>query len=249
MKIIKSFLPLIIIVFSITSCKKEKNTNGNLNPLKVKTYTESINYGGGNSETITFNIEYDSNDRMISMTSASSPGDRFEYKYSSGSFTMDIYNSNELTIHEIFFLNSKSLIDSTLQYDKSKDTTTEKYIYNNANQLITQKIYDYSKATGAILDNTTHFNYDDAGNMIKETDDYSVTSYEYYPDLKNYLFTFGLPSDRSTRNLVKKKILTSGGYSVTSNYVYTFDTNNRISTEIMTLDSGEIATRTYTYYD
>jgi hypothetical protein len=110
-------------------------------------------------------------------------------------------------------------------------------------------MYDYSKATGPLLANTTHYTYDANGNMIKETDDYSVTTYEYYPDLKNYLFTFGIPSDHSNKNLVKTTIATSGGASITLNHVYTFDTKNRISTETITFDSGEVATRTFTYYD
>ena len=252
MKIIKTLLPLLVITISFTSCKKEKSSEGGGNPppsYKVKTYTENIDYGGGYTENVTFNIQYNSDDRITSMTSASSPGDRFEYKYFSGGFTMDIYNSNELSIHEIFYFNSKSFIDSTLQYNDTKDTTTEKYIYNNGNQLITLKMYDYSKVTGPLLANTTHYTYDANGNMIKETDDYSVTTYEYYPDLKNYLFTFGIPSDHSNKNLVKTTIATSGGASITLNHVYTFDTKNRISTETITFDSGEVATRTFTYYD
>jgi hypothetical protein len=251
MKIIKTLLPLIVITLSFTSCKKEKSSEGNENPslsYKVKTYTENIDYGGGYTENVTFNLTYDASDRLVSMTSASSPGDRFEYKYAAGSFTMDLYNSDALSIHEIFFLNSKLLIDSTFQYNDSKDSSTEKYIYNSANQLITVKEYDYSKSTGAMLYNTTNYTYDSNGNAIKITDDYTITTYEYYTDLKNNL-VFGTPYMQANKNLVKTTKSGTGSSAIILNHVYTFDTSNRISTETITFDSGEVATRTYTYYD
>lgn len=248
MKITKTLLPLIVILV-FTSCKKEKSSTDNP-PIssKVKTYTEHIDYGGGYTDNVTLNITYDADGRIISATSASSSGDRFEYKYAAGNFTMDLYNSDVFSIHEVFFLNSKSLIDSTLQYNDTNDSTTEKYFYNNADQLITVKEYDYSKATGAILSNTTHYTYDNKGNVIKMTDDYSVTTYDFYADLKNNL-VFGTPYEQVNKNLVKTTISSSGGTSITSNHVYTFDASNRISTETITFDSGEVATRTYTYYD
>lgn len=249
MKITKTLLPSVIIILVFTSCKKEKSSDGNPSPSsKVKTYTENIDYGGGNTDNATFNMTYDANDRLVSMTSASSPGDRFEYKYATGSFTMDLYNSNALSIHETFFLNSKSLIDSTFQYNDTKDSSTEKYIYNSANQLITVKEYDYSKSTGAMLYNTTNYSYDNNGNVIKTTDDYSITTYEYYADLKNNL-VFGTPYMQANKNLVKTTKSGTGSSAIILNHVYTFDASNRISIETITFDSGEVATRTYTYYD
>jgi len=196
---------------------------------------------------MTFNLAYDNNDREISMTSAVNSGDRFEFQYSTGSFIMDLYNHNVLNIHEVFYITNNSFIDSSFQYNDTQDSMTEKYIYNSAKQLITLKEYEYSTATGAVLFNTTHILYDSNGNPINATDDNSVTTYEYYPDLLNNL-VFGIPYSPISKSLVKTTTYNESGTSSVFNHVYTFDASNRISTEKITSDDGEVLIKSYTYY-
>lgn len=243
--LISLFISIVFI-----SCQKEVKDilpATTVSTSKVKTYTEDVTSPGGHS-VITFNLAYDANDRPVSMISATSAGDKFLYQYATGSYTMDLFNSNVLSIHEIFYTNSNSLVDSTLQYNDTHDTTTEKYLYNNAGQLIAVKHYDYSRATGSVLFNTDNYTYDSNGNVAKFTDNNGITSFGYYTNLVNNL-SFGPPYFPLSKNLVKTTIFNSGGTPITLNHTYTFfDTNNRITTEKVIYDSGEIVIKTYTYY-
>ena len=247
MKNIKTLL-IIITAFIFTSCQKEyidEHPTAPATSSKVKTYTEDL-VSRGSHTSLTFNLSYDNDNKMISMTSAASSGDRFEYHYSGDSYTMDSYTSNTLTIHEEFYLNSFHFIDSTFQYNDTGDSTTEKYIYNAGKQLIAIRLYDYSLETGAELWNTTNLTYDNRGNVIKATDDNTVLTYDYYPDLVNNL-AFGQPYLPLSKNLVKTTTFFDGD-TITAEHVYTFDAANRISTEKITTGSGEVAIKTYTYY-
>ena len=179
------------------------------------------------------------------MTSVSSPGDYFKYQYSTGSFAMDLHNADGSFIHENFFLNNNQLVDSTIQYNDTKDTTTEKYTYNANKQLVSLKTYDYTSANGADVYNIENYQYDNNGNMIKMADNFSVTTYEYYPDLLNNL-TIGTPYSAITKNLVKTTTVSDGGSPVTLNHVYTFDDNKRITSETITASSGEVVVKSYT---
>lgn len=166
---------------------------------------------------------------------------------------MDIFGSNALTLHEDSYINGNGFLDSTLQYDDSQDSTTEKYIYNSANQLITLKEYDYSTAAGAELYNTTTSSYNSDGDLISTTDtDNNRNDFEYDTNLSYVSPTvFGLvnPNAGKKLHLLKKQTQSSNGYPVGSiDYVYTFDGNDRISTEKATGNDGSISIKTYTYF-
>ena len=105
------------------------------------------------------------------MVSAASQGDRFEYGYTTGGITLDLFESNTLSIHEMFFMNSNSQVDSTFQYNNTQDSMSERYIYNSSKQLIKLIEYDYSKA-GSTVGNITNYTYDGRGNVITEADNY-----------------------------------------------------------------------------
>ena len=159
---------------------------------------------------------------------------------------MDLYNSNVLSVHELFFINNLSFVDSTFQYDNTHDSTTEKYFYNSGKQLVTLKEYDYSKITGAQLTNTHNYTYDNTGNVILEADNFSTTSYTYYTDLKNTL-SLGQTYFPQTVNLAKTSTYTSGSITITTNMTYTFDSSNRLSSEKDVLSTGDVYIKTYTY--
>ncbi|MGN6530796.1 MAG: hypothetical protein ACTHK0_03455, partial [Ginsengibacter sp.] len=142
---------------------------------------------------------------------------------------------------------NNQLVDSTFQYNDTQDTMTEKYTYNANRQLILLKQYDYGKLTGAELFSQEKYEYDNNGNMVKMTDNYSVTTYEYYPDLLNNL-TLGTPYFQMAKNLVKTTKVNEGGDVETLNHVYTFDDNKRITSETVTASSGAVVVKSYTYY-
>lgn len=234
----------LIFIFTFFSCKKDTNPETPFS-AKVKTYTEDITSANGH-QSITFNLVYDGQNRLTSMTSAASPDDYFKYHYSTGSFAMDLHNSDGSFIHEDFFLNNNQLIDSSIQYNETHDTTTEKYRYNPNKQLVSLITYDYSSA-GSDIYNIENYQYDNNGNVAKMTDYFSVISYEYYPDLLNNL-TVGTPYSQMTKNLVKTTVINDGGDVETANHVYAFDDNKRISTETITATNGDVVVKSYTYY-
>lgn len=226
------------------SCKKE--TSNSPDPAsRVKTYTEEYT-SGSTHVTGTFNLNYDNDGRLISMISTSSQGDRFQYNYLNGGATVDIFNSNTLSVHEKFLLNSDSKLDSTFQYNDTQDTTTEKYIYNSNKQLIKMINYVYSGGSSAVDDVTT-YTYDASGDAVKEQDYYSQTTCEYYTDLSNSL-SLGLDFlPFNSKKLVKTTTISDGYSTQVLNHTYTFDSDKRLTGEKIITDTGDIAIKTYTY--
>ena len=213
---------------------------------RVKTYTEDFTSPATGQSVETFNLNYDASNRLISMISATTVGDKFIYQYSGNTITMDFYRSNELSIHEVSFLNSSSFLDSTFQYNDTEDSSTAKYLYNSNNQLVKLIEYDYSAEHGAELYNTHNYFYDASGNLTKETDDNSVLTYEY----STFLNTLSVGLDHLPRSkyLVKTTSYSVGGVNGTINHTYTFDGGNRLTSEKIVADTGEIAIKSYTYY-
>jgi hypothetical protein len=256
----QNFLLVAVTILGIlfSSCQKEDSDDqnsgsGNNNGDLVKTYTEAISSPSIKS-SITYNLSYDNNGRIISMISASSPGNKFVFSYPSNTtHSMDIYANGAITIHEDFFLNANFFVDSTFQYNDTQDTTTEKYTYNINKQVTQIKEYEYSKRTGSILSNTTKYSYDADGNITRQEDtDKNVHTFEYYSNL-SYVqpLIMGTPTLVSNKkaNLVKKHTFTSNGFTVASaQLTYTFDNKDRISTEKATLADGSTVTKTYTYF-
>ncbi|HEV2481857.1 MAG TPA: hypothetical protein VGS79_19455, partial [Puia sp.] len=177
---VKQLTYFALAICLLASCKKNSGTNSNGSSNKLKMYIEA-EQTGGTSLTDTFYVSYDNNNRI---TGLSSPQLKFVYAYQSKSLTMDLYEYNQLSIHEIFWLNNASVVDSTLQYDNTNDTTTEGYDYNG--NLLTAKLtYNYTSSGGASIDMREDFTYDNAGNLLKDvqSDGYGnvnqVTTYTY----------------------------------------------------------------------
>jgi hypothetical protein len=259
MKRILSFFPIITLsIVLFTSCGKEySSTTGSKAPVastKVKTYTEDItsNYLG-NSYT-TYDLSYDATDRLVSIISRTNSGDKSLYTFPSNNlFKMDLYNSGNLAIHEDFFLNGNLFVDSTFQYNDTQDSSTEKYVYNANNQLITIKEYNYSRITGSELVNVTTNTYDGNGDLTESSDlNSNVDTYEYYLDLIYATpIVPGPVNINSTKkgHLVKKHTIKSNNFLIGSaDYTYTFDSSNRISTEKAVGTDGSVIIKTYTYF-
>lgn len=248
MTIYKILLPCLF-VFAFTSCQKQID-NPDPNPVvppstdRIKTYTEDYTASSGHYVN-TYNLSYDANSRIVNLVSVASPGDKFVYTYSTGSFTLDLYNSNVLGIHELLFLNSNSFIDSTVADNGPGDSTSEKYQYNAAKQLTKLTAYTISGGVRTV-DDVSNYSYDNNGNLIKDVSQYSVTTYDYYPNLINPVL-FLHPFLPGPKLLIKTTTNTNGGTVVVLNHTYTFDANNRLSTEKVIADNGEILIKTYTY--
>lgn len=252
MKAIKTLSAAFIAIVIFSSCQKEYSvdtriTGNDSSSELVKTYTEDITSTTEGHVVTTFNLSYDSDGRVTNIVSASSAGDKFVYKYDSdNTYSMDIYSSNTLSIHENFFINSIGLVDSTVQYNDTQDTTTEKYLYNASKQLVKLTEYNYSSATGAVPLNITDYEYDNSGNISRETDQTMEISYEYYPDLLNNLMLGQVYFFRN-KNLPKVTTVKESGTTETLNHNYTFDSKNRLSTERVEASNGDVVIRTYTY--
>ncbi len=173
---------------------------------------------------------------------------KFIYQYPSAAVnTLDQYSSGVLVVHENLWLNASSFLDSTYQYNDTNDTTTEKYIYNPAGQLIQLKSYIYSY-TGAVPDVTTDYIYDVNGNMIKSTDDQGeIITYTYYPDLVNN-FSMGKAFLPQSKNFIKTSTFENGGSPELTTHFYTFDGSNRlVKDSSSTPDLDLTAVKSYTY--
>jgi hypothetical protein len=241
---------LIAIIAILFSCQKDL-TDSTVTPTapkpsssRPKTYTENYTSSAGH-DSITFNLSYDANGRLISMISASSPGDKFIYQYSGNTITLDLYNANALNIHANYFLNPYNYIDSSFQYNDTKDTSTEKYLYNTNKQLVTLKQYDYSTTGGSTLWETTNYSYDSNGNLIKEANSTGTITYQY-SSLLNTL-SIGFDFLPTSKYFPGKTIYTSSGSTVTAVHTYTFDSSNRLTSEKIVADNGEILIKSYTY--
>jgi len=259
---IKGFLAsfvFVVFIFMLSSCQKEVTGDlgtPNTTPAppstsnNVKTYSIDVSGTNGTHDITTFNLNYDGSNRITSFVSATAPGDKIVYKYNTdNTYTMDIFESNVLSIHEIFYLNNIPLIDSSVQYDNlAKDTTTEKYTYNSNKEWVSLKTYKYSKLTGATLLSTANHVYDNNGNIIKETEGSLVVTYQYYPDLVNNL-AVGMVYFQQSKNLVKITTETEGiSTPKVTTHTYTFDSNNRISSEKKVFSNGaDTVIITYTY--
>ena len=252
MKIINNTIALLIAILAISSCQKEitgeihspGDSTAVSTSLRPKKYIEDYTTSTGTHSSTTYNLSYDAMGRITSFVDSAFAGNKIIYQYTGNSYTMDIYDSNKVSIHETFFLNNLSLVDSSLQYNDQKDTSSEKYLYNSTKQLITLKEYNFS--SGAALYNTHTYSYDSLGNQTKDADNFSVTNYDYYTNYTNNL-SLGEPYFFTNKNLVKTTNYTSSSFSYTSNHSYLFDIQNRQSSEKEAANNGDVLIRKYIY--
>lgn len=249
----KNFICFTIIASLIlfSSCQKEVDGDPDVVVTdKVKTYTEEVISDDLGNFTVTFNLSYDANDRITAMTSSTDPGSKFAFTYKTGSYSMDLYDSGVWEIHEDYFLNGNSLVDSAFQYNNTEDTSTTKYVYNGNSQLVKMYQYEYSHVTGPELWNIINYTYDAGGNLVSTLDTYNYAeTYEYYPDL-----VYAMPAITPFANLRKQRLLKKYTLSIngspvgSASYTYTFDNKNRLSTQRAEDTDGNIVTKTFTYF-
>lgn len=263
MKTFQDVFFAITVVLCFTACTKEVSVeqNNNTDPAtnatadRVKTYRETRTSPTLGNWDILSTLSYDSKGRLISMISDQTPQFKMIYSYpANNKVAMEMMRGQDLLIHEDFYLNSNSLIDSTFQYNDTQDSTTEKYIYSPNGQISRIREYSYSRLSPPVLQETTVFTYDANGNCIKQYKQSSgeTTNFEYYNNLVYKLPNITPPINPFNNKklpLTKKKIFDLGGGSnITSDLTYTFDSKDRISTIKESYSEGTVVTMTFTYF-
>ena len=239
-------LTAVLLITGIFSCKKGNDASVDSSALP-KTYTEDLRSSALTTKVV-YNLTYDSKNRLISLAAIPEPSIvKFVYQYPDDkTVTLDLYNSNQLSIHEKFWLNSISLVDSTFQYDDTQDTSTEKYFYDPNHLLTTVNNYDYANSI-SILSNKTQYSYDNNGNALTQADYSGTTNFTYYTDLP-YTLSVGQPYLSVPKYFIKTASSNASGSLVTATHYYKFDSNNRLiqdSAYISGVDA--IAIKSYTY--
>jgi hypothetical protein len=235
---------LFLLIVAASSCGKD--SAGNNASHKLKTYTEDITAVGGHVVE-TYTVNYDGQDRVTSVESTTKPGHRMVYQYSAeNSFTYDKIEDNKVIAHNLYFVNSLSLIDSTWQYNNMRDTESVKFVYDVDKKLIKKKQYLISYLLPPLLYNTINFQYDLKGTLSKETDSYYETSYGYDKALQNtvQLEPFYFPFNEE---LPSHTFTTRFGTTIQTEHTYTFDDKKRLINEKAVASDGRITIRSYTY--
>jgi hypothetical protein len=245
---IKHLTFFALAVFVLISCKKNSGTNASGTANKLKTYIETDQVNG-TTQSDTFAVSYDNDNRITGLVS---PNLKEIYAYQSKSYTLDLYVSGALSIHENFYINGSSLVDSTLQYNNTNDTTTEGYVYNGT-VLTTLFTYNYINNIASI-DSRDDYTYDNSGNVLKDvqSDGYGnvnlIYAYTYttYP-LNARINPTYYPLQAKFLPATLKLTDGFGNSQGSITYTYVFDSSNRLTKETDTDNAGNVSTKTYIY--
>jgi hypothetical protein len=239
---------LLLALFS--SCKKDSSNSSAGNNNRLKLYIEDLTNTSYN-EIDSFNFTYDGQNRITSLYSSKI---KTVYAYpTSNTFTVDLYTGGVFNVHEVAFINSSSLVDSTFQYDNTGDTTTEGYIYSGK-LLMRKYTYDYFTVQGPLITTQDDYTYDNNGNPVKDIQSdgsgnvNTVSTFTYTDKLLNY--SIGPTYLAQSKNLPATQVQTDGsGNPIASvTYTYVFDSSNRVIKETDAVDNGESVVKTYVYY-
>ncbi|WP_207514305.1 hypothetical protein [Longitalea luteola] len=238
---------LVTLFVVTTSCKKESTNNSNASH-KLKSYTEDVLAVGGRLVE-TYNVNYDAEGRPTSLVSVNRPGYyRMEYTYlDNGKFTFEKIEGDKVIMHNTYYLNSHSLVDSTFQYNQLNDTISFKYLYDEENRLVRKKEYIHSYLISKpVLANTINYHYDLQGLLTRVTETYAEITYRYDSvhintvQLEPAYFPFQekLPTHTYT---------TRHGRTIETQHTYQYDGQRRLIQERAAGSDGRVTLKTYTY--
>ena len=247
----KTLPAILFMIYVFTSCKKDNNNTSSNDPNKLKMYIEDGRNSSFNAID-SFNVTYDNENRV---TGIISPNLKTIYTYTSNtSFTSDLYTNNQLSIHEIGYVNSAlSLVDSTFQYNDTNDSTTEGYIYNG-NLLTRQTTYDYSALSGSQIDMQDDYTYDNMGNVIKDiqSDGFgninTITTFTYTNKTFNYRLEPPYIPLSKYMPATETQTDGSGTEIISVNFTYQYDSSGRVIKETDTADNGDVIVKSFIYY-
>lgn len=234
-KFLCSAIIVLLTACLFTSCQKELSVDDSTgtpggggsttNTGLPKTMTEMLIVDGDTALNIKYNLTYDAQNRLTLMQSTLNPGDKMVFAYKPSMYTLTAYGSNTMTIYAEYYLAANNTVDSSMQYNDTKDTATEKCSYNAKGQLTSVSQYEYSAALGSVLSEKTLYTYDAKGNVVSEQNSRSgTTTYTYYDNLKTPFNILG-PYQQLNPNLAKTA--TKSGEVI--NYTYLFDSKGRLT--------------------
>jgi hypothetical protein len=243
-----SALSLVAVLILSTSCNKDKAA-GSSGRQKLKSYTEDRTAVGIGHVVETFNVNYDSQDRITSIVSTTKPGHREEYNYiNNDKFTFEKIEDNKVTLHCDYFINGEiGKVDSLYRYNIRNDTISFKYIYNSDNKILRQKEYLITYYLPPVWSNTIDYIYDGKGTLTKKQESFAEISYQYDAEYKNT--TLIEPRYIPTQELLPTHTYdTRFGRTTTTEHFYTYDDKGRlISEKAVSTPDGSITVKTYTY--
>lgn len=247
----KSLYPTLIVALLLpfVACQKEVSEDLPDSPKptnKVKTYTEDYTSSTGDRTVATFNLSYDESGRLVSLVDSEHPGDKFVYSYPGDNLvTTDIYNSNEVVIHDEAVINDNGLVDSTVQYNNEGDTLVQKFFYNEAKQLIAAQEFDVIEGEMQLWSATT-YTYDQGGNLVTEAGADGIITYEYEKIIPNTV-AIGPTYMYLPKQLPTKQTITNGSESASIVHTYVFDEEDRLTEDKAVASDGSMIIKTYSY--
>lgn len=246
MKKLFTLFSALALVF--TSCSTESSSN---DPILVTEVTETIEYNG-NSQTFTVNFNYNGN-KLVSQIYGS---DNINFTYTGDLITKTEYYHNNEVVQENFYeynTNDQLIIFKRLEYETGGIyESIYTYTYNTNGTVSYLRESGYSPNLNDSSNGTFYFNTDGLVSQV-DTSYGEIIVYTYdnkNSPYKNILGVDKLLFEENDANSYIKNIITSvteyGSNSYSSNYVYTYNSNN-YPTQSIEDDGYEVVTRTYTY--
>jgi hypothetical protein len=237
----------------LASCKKNKSSNANANPNKLKTYISSSTFGTFAPDT--FLVSYDDENRLTALSGANS---KYIYAYLNNTIVFDFYLYNQLSEHWIYYLNSTPMVDSALvvtygnTFGNTPDTSTQGYVYNG--NLLSKKLaytyYNHVTYASSLWDDYT---YDNNGDIVKDVEYYdsaveetSTFTYTTYPVNVTTNPAY-MPQQSKYLPATVTYLDGNGTVSSTGTYTYSFDSMNRLTKTTITYNNGQVYVDTYVY--
>ncbi|HEX2935655.1 MAG TPA: hypothetical protein VHO72_09915 [Bacteroidales bacterium] len=234
---------LVLLAF-VYSCKKDEETENPATENVPLIATRAITYPGSSNVDSTYYV-YDSQGRYAGYYD--NHKQRVDITYSGSNVIYKAYDDNTLKYTDTYTLNAQGMATQLVR--TGAVSGTEKYIYNNANQLTHSVSMFYGSH------DTTFYSYegDNFTQSITRYEENSVVTrdtirFEYYTDKvstvnpANYGATFMGPS---SKNLIRKKTMRQ----IIRDYTYEFDSQNRVIKETSANGDNVVNTVHYTYKD
>jgi hypothetical protein len=225
-------LLLSLITVMLFGCKKDGDDstdklNSDLHNVKTMIVASDVGYG---VQTDTFNITYDNQNRLLSRISIGARAQTYLFTYEKDRYYQDM-TTGASTVRATYILNSRKLVDSSINPYTSNYTLYTKYIYNSKDQLIERREHQSVNNNPQVLTDHLYFTYDADGVLLKREGLYDINEYKYDQVIKNTV-NLGIPYMQVTKQLPTEVLVyTKGNLSDRYTYSYTFDAQGRIASQ------------------
>jgi len=249
MKLRNWIFMLSIGILALTSCKKDSDESEPM-PLIATETSDGI--------TSTFSYKDGRLDKIVN-----SDNSKTTFTYETSKVTVSEFESNgTISSTEIYTLNSKGLAissTSTGKKKKSGNMITDRLMLKNSTS--TTATYEYD-ANGYMTKVTMSDGTTTSSSTLVITDGNPTSGtatsegftfnllFAYFTDKTN---TIGQENEGTTflgkqsKNLLKSATISFIGYSVSSNYVYEYDSKNRVTNQTETDSDGNTHIVSYTF--